>query len=198
MYVKNTSIRLVQIIQRRSWSGRRFAPFWSTTDDNIIQITKLVLENRHSSVRELARELSIDKMTVHNILTKVFVYETRRRKTRSKRAEFFVKRASKTDQKLNKYHRTTAVFTWLSSVRLFSIPKTQNASTWNAFRVHWSHQNKFATRTEGHTFGGLWAVHGRVGSPISKLYCYFSAPYNLINFNLNLAQFFFGDGLHEF
>ncbi|XP_044753368.1 protein GVQW3-like isoform X1 [Coccinella septempunctata] len=57
-----------EVVEDLPRSGR---PSTSTTDDNIIQIKKLVLENRHSSVRELARELSIDKMTVHNILTNV-------------------------------------------------------------------------------------------------------------------------------
>lgn len=57
-----------EVVEDLPRSGR---PSTSTTDDNIIQIKKLVLENRHLSVRELARELSIDKMTVHNILTNV-------------------------------------------------------------------------------------------------------------------------------
>lgn len=57
-----------EVVEDLPRSGR---PSTSTTDDNIDKIKKLVLENRHFSVRELARELNIDKMTVHGILTNV-------------------------------------------------------------------------------------------------------------------------------
>lgn len=67
-------------------SGR---PSTSTTDDNIVKIKKLVFENRHFDVRELASELSIDKMAAHGILTNVFD------RLIPKELNFFTKKISK-------------------------------------------------------------------------------------------------------
>lgn len=57
-----------EVVEDLPRSGR---PSTSTTDDNINKIKKLVLQNRRFSVRELASELSIDKMSVHNILVNI-------------------------------------------------------------------------------------------------------------------------------
>jgi len=46
-------------------------PSTFTTNDNIEKIKHLVLQNRRFSVRELAREVNIDKMTVHGIITNI-------------------------------------------------------------------------------------------------------------------------------
>ncbi|KOC60647.1 Putative uncharacterized protein FLJ37770 [Habropoda laboriosa] len=43
----------------------------STTDENIEKIKKMVIENRRLSVRELAHEVEMSHMSVHNILTEV-------------------------------------------------------------------------------------------------------------------------------
>ncbi|XP_029668258.1 protein GVQW3-like [Formica exsecta] len=49
-------------------SGR---PSTTSTDENIEKIKKIVIENRRLSVREMAHELQMSHISVHNILTEV-------------------------------------------------------------------------------------------------------------------------------
>ena len=54
---------------------RNGQPSMSTNDQNIDKIKKLVLENRHMSLRELAQETNISLKSVHNIMTGILGME---------------------------------------------------------------------------------------------------------------------------
>jgi len=64
-----------EVLEDLPRSGR---PSTSTTNDNIEKIKHLVLQNRRFSVRELASEVNIDKMTVHGIITNILHRATHR------------------------------------------------------------------------------------------------------------------------
>lgn len=68
-----------------------------STDENIQKIKKMVVENRHLSVRKMADEVEMSHVFKHNILTEVLGARRVRCTTRSERVEFFAKRASKSN-----------------------------------------------------------------------------------------------------
>ena len=51
-------------------SGR---PSAATTEENVHQIKKMVLQNRRLSLRELGKELNISFKSVHYIMTDIFL-----------------------------------------------------------------------------------------------------------------------------
>ena len=68
-------------------------------------------EIRHSSLREVAAELSASNESIRTHFERFFGHETRCCSTSFERREFSSKTQSRKGQKLNEYHRTTTIFT---------------------------------------------------------------------------------------
>lgn len=73
MSSKNTSVRMVKSIQRRSISGYRLPhsgqSLTSTTKENTEMYIEMEFDNRRLGVRKMALELDSSYMPIHNILT---------------------------------------------------------------------------------------------------------------------------------
>ena len=63
---------MVQSVQKRSSCDGRFALLWSATVVNIAKVKEIVTENPHSTLREIAAELSVSHESIRTILTNLY------------------------------------------------------------------------------------------------------------------------------
>ena len=109
-------------------SGR---PSTSSTEVNIAKVKKMVTENRHLSLREIAAEPSVSHEWIRTISNNCLGMKRVATRLVPKYLNFL--------QKLNRVkaecHRTKTVFSWYGSGRLFSLSKTQITTSRHSFLV---------------------------------------------------------------
>ena len=114
--------------------SRSVQPSTSSNEVKIAEVKELVTENRHSSLREIASELSVSHELIRTISIDCLCMKRVPARLVPKDLNFL--------KKLIEYHLTTTVFTYYGSGRLFSFSKAQITTSRYPFSVDMRHKRE--------------------------------------------------------
>lgn len=119
-----------EVVEDLPRSGR---PSTASTEDNVDKIKERVLENRRTSLREIAHDLKISHESARTILIDILGMRKVAARLVPKDLNFLQKRHREqvASDMLDRCNST--VFAGFGSLRLFPLPKTKIAPSWHPF-----------------------------------------------------------------